>query len=398
MVCRQIGPDKSVLEADYQIECPDEFLSSGPRMLAGILTSFLIVVPTRALWRALALPRRTRCCKPLTHRQGLLPWAAHLRDAFATPALLPMAEPEPEPTPEPEPEPEGARTPPAAAGQDASGQDTAGQDASSQEAAVSSREAAEQLETQRSTSRGGESRDAVILRLKAERAEQFEMLLEQQRREQQDFRCGAVRKVEAVEALIARFNQTDVLKLRRAEPTQRFNPPRAFWRVCSHKTKIDDLNNVLDVADWVRIHRVVRRALQPWAQLVLLELRSAGGRFPESVVSILTDHFSGSELVLLVMNEKRHSLPSRVKEINQAQRTLGRFPISKQVRALVDCAGHVAEPAQPSHWQHDGGRLRTGRSSTASSPPSGRTSPTRRYRAATSRCNSCSVFDSLTAR
>jgi hypothetical protein len=219
----------------------------------------------------------------------------------------------------------------------------------------------------RQNSFGPESKDAEIQRLRAEREEQLNLLIKQQ----QEVGERSKRKLQAVDELVKRFNHTDVLKLMSKEPVKRFNPPRAVWRLCSHKTNIDDLAATFDTADWVKMHRVVRRAQQPWAKLILLELKSSGVKFPNNVVAILVQHFSGAELAMLVQvmtriatyicilnspvpdallavlsrlsrlpqNEKPYSLPAEIKEINQNQRALGCAAIAKPEWTIIHRVG-----------------------------------------------------------
>ena len=189
----------------------------------------------------------------------------------------------------------------------------------------------------RVNSAGPESVELEVQRLRAEREEQIEILLQQTAREQQNRRQRCAEKLEAVETLLTRFNQADVLKLMAVEPTSKFNPPRTFWRqfLCSKKTVVRDLEQVLDVDDWVKMHRVVRRALQPWVSLLLMELKSPlsikeKSRDANNVVAILIQKFSGAELSLLVNNEKPYALPAEIKEINRKLAVVGRFPITKQ--------------------------------------------------------------------
>ena len=102
----------------------------------------------------------------------------------------------------------------------------------------------------------------------------------------------AVQKLQDVETLVSKFTHADVLKLMSAEPTSKgFKPPRAFWRrLCTrHRTKINDL--CFDTEDWQKMHLVVKRALEPWVELLMME-----DSLQESVVSLLIQNYTACRM------------------------------------------------------------------------------------------------------
>ena len=332
MICKQISPTRSVLEDDNTITCDDGADPAGSdthqryQYFALGLTLFLVMVPVRALWYALALPRRTRLTSPCKHKQGLEPWKDRLTDAFEIPdspfaqstrqlRLKSESEPEPEPEPElepePEPEPEATREP----------------------AALQRLRTAPATGLVKQYSEGANSKAALQAENRLLMDEKRQLANEELAKKERELEERRHKLID-VEKLVERFRHADVLKLMAAEPTAKFRPPRSFWRKpCSTKTVVDDLTS-LDKADWVTIHRVVRRAEQPLFKLVLEELMAKNdgslGQDPWNVVAILVQHFSGAELTLLVSNEKAYSVPKKIKEINEAVVAAGRPRITKK--------------------------------------------------------------------
>eukprot|EP01045_Picozoa_sp_COSAG04_P003515 COSAG04_NODE_144_length_22941_cov_54.823614_1_plen_1624_part_10 len=335
MICKPISPElsvdehgntivttRSVLEDDNKITCDDD-KHDRYRYFALGLTLFLVMVPVRALWYALALPRRTRLTSPCKHKQGLEPWKDRLREAFEIPEpfaqstrqlrLKSESEPEPEPEPEPELEPEP--------------------EATLEPAALQRLRTAPSPGLVKQWSEGANSKAALQAENRLLMDEKRQLANEELAKKERELEERG-KKLTDVVKLVERFRHADVLKLMAAEPTAKFRPPRSFWRKpCSTKTVIDDLSS-LDKTDWVTIHRVVRRAEQPLFKLVLEELMAKNdgslGQDPWNVVAILVQHFSGAELTLLVSNEKAYSVPKKIKEINEAVVAAGRPRITKK--------------------------------------------------------------------